>query len=839
MNKKVLFLMSLIIVLIVSLGPIFAADSTNYTVDSNTSTNLETHQNTLENNNLESNNQNNNLDTIQNLNKDINPPVKDNENPKTITVDGSSENQMDNPTIQNAIDSANNGDTILITGNNYVHVHIIVNKTLNIISQSGTKMSACPSHTTGSGSIGIFYISPEAFGTLISGFTLINNGINDESYSVLPYGIYAKSVDNVIIENCNISSNSGNGISAVNGNNFKINNVNLTSSKNGILLENMNNISILNSFITKCTVGTNISYNCRDILVNNSNISSNKLFGINLESADNVNITNNYIMYNRDGSTLQTSTIGSGILVNSNVSSLNVKGNYIVQNGIYGLLNTYKVKNLDGYNEVIDNNIFINNGAGSSARSVYTSRFIYSKNQGDYIYNEENDTYTYVGMGNGNYTTASNTIYVWHNLFLAETMCGATVTVGKDFYDTNENLVMSSVKQIKPGVYEINFYTKSTGEIAKDLNTPEIIFYLNKNNTNAEPVNGDVYRKVRIVNGVAIADFTNESYYKTNNVLTVLGPGVTKTTKPAVTRLSETYNIPDDSVLNVKKCILDIDIDDKSNVIVKVIDEDGKIVSNDNITYLVNNTPSNKIFTTDSNGEVIISDLRGSMNLTVVYVGNKYDTSNSSVIFVSLYNERKSTIIEYKNMTQKAVDFYNGERGGYFNTVLKDQDGNVLANKSVSIGFNGVVYNLVTDENGVAKLQINLAYAGIYTFAICFLGDDDYNGSFEVAKITINKKVSYLTLTGNTTAKVNVYKTLKITLTAQSATNPLKKIAVANKKVTVTVNGVTYTGTTNAQGVATVKIKINKAGTYIITTRFVGNPTYEATQITSRIVVKN
>lgn len=57
---------------------------------------------------------------------------------------------MDDPTIQNAIDSANAGDTIIIAGKSYAHCHIIVNKTLTIISTVGTSMTPCPGNTEGS-----------------------------------------------------------------------------------------------------------------------------------------------------------------------------------------------------------------------------------------------------------------------------------------------------------------------------------------------------------------------------------------------------------------------------------------------------------------------------------------------------------------------------------------------------------------------------------------------------------------------------------------------------------------------------------------------------------------
>ena len=93
----------------------------------------------------------------------------------TIIVDGSSTNQMVEPTIQTAINNASAGDTIEITGINYEHCHFIVDKPLNIISNVGTKMSTCPSNIKGSDGIGIFYFNENATGSVLSGFTFSND----------------------------------------------------------------------------------------------------------------------------------------------------------------------------------------------------------------------------------------------------------------------------------------------------------------------------------------------------------------------------------------------------------------------------------------------------------------------------------------------------------------------------------------------------------------------------------------------------------------------------------------------------------------------------------------
>ena len=157
--------------------------------------------------------------------------------------------------------------------------------------------------------------------------------------------------------------------------------------------------------------------------------------------------------------------------------------------------------------------------------------------------------------------------------------------------------------------------------------------------------------------------------------------------------------------------------------------------------------------------------------------------------------------------------------GEYFKVTLKDSEGTLLANKAVQIGFNGKIYDKETDENGVAQLQINLGYKGDYTFAICFLGDEKYNGSFAVCKIHVDPQKATLTVPNKSYAASAKTKTL--TATFKSAKGNL----IANKKVTFTVNGKTYQATTNDKGVATVKVSLNKKGTYNFTVKYGGDST--------------
>jgi nitrous oxidase accessory protein NosD len=178
-------------------------------------------------------------------------------------------NQMTDPTIQNAINSANAGDTIIINGEAYAHCHFIVNKKLTIISEVGTVMTPCPSNTQGSGSHGIFYITPEASGTIIQGFTLKDD---DEYTNERDYGIYIKGANNVQVINCSIESGIG----------------------DGIRITNATNVKITDSIIKNSNIGINI-INSTQTYISNNNITNNAKTGINISgSTKNTTIDTNH-----------------------------------------------------------------------------------------------------------------------------------------------------------------------------------------------------------------------------------------------------------------------------------------------------------------------------------------------------------------------------------------------------------------------------------------------------------------------------------------------------------------------------------------------------------------
>ena len=96
------------------------------------------------------------------------------------------------------------------------------------------------------------------------------------------------------------------------------------------------------------------------------------------------------------------------------------------------------------------------------------------------------------------------------------------------------------------------------------------------------------------------------------------------------------------------------------------------------------------------------------------------------------------------------------------------------------------------------------------------LGDDNYKGSFALALITVNLQSPKLTASA---------KTKSISATFKTANGN----AVKGKQISFTVNGKTYTAKTNSNGVATVKISLNKKGTYSAVAKFAGDTSFKAT----------
>ena len=100
------------------------------------------------------------------------------------------------------------------------------------------------------------------------------------------------------------------------------------------------------------------------------------------------------------------------------------------------------------------------------------------------------------------------------------------------------------------------------------------------------------------------------------------------------------------------------------------------------------------------------------------------------------------------------------------------------------------------------------------------------------AKIVVKKQTPKLT-TAKKTYKLKA-KTKKLAATLKTSFGKVLK----NKKITFIVKGKKYTAKTNAKGIATVKVKLTKKGTYKFTVKYSGDKTYSAISKKSKVVIK-
>ena len=211
---------------------------------------------------------------------------------------------------------------------------------------------------------------------------------------------------------------------------------------------------------------------------------------------------------------------------------------------------------------------------------------------------------------------------------------------------------------------------------------------------------------------------------------------------------------------------------------------------------------------------------------------NGSNNSNSSN-GPSSNSNRIKTSIAYNTMSTFTVNTkIDGKSGKYFTVTLKDENGNALVNKALQFGFNGKIYNVKTDSNGIAKLQINLKYKGTYTIAVSFLGDNDYYSSVIVSKVKV--KPQKLKLKTKKKAYKAGKKLKKLTATLKNK----KGKAIKGKKIVFTVNKKKYTAKTNRKGIAVVKVRLQTRKTYRFTARFAGDKTYKAVKATGSVKIK-
>jgi hypothetical protein len=274
-------------------------------------------------------------------------------------------------------------------------------------------------------------------------------------------------------------------------------------------------------------------------------------------------------------------------------------------------------------------------------------------------------------------------------------------------------------------------------------------------------------------------------------------------------------------------------VGDKTYVTIIALDKFGNLMPNINVTAILDDGKEAKTsLNENATGMVTFDDVLAGSHKLVLSSNATGNVTNQTFDFTVVI-PKVNIALSANGITTTAVNVdVDGKTGPYLTVSLKDALGNVLVNKNIQISIDSKKYALTTDKDGIAKLQLNIAKANVYTCAIAFLGDDTYNGAFNIVKVTVKKQTAKLT-TAKKTYKAKA-KTKKLTATFKSS----KGKALKGKKITFTVKGKTYKATTNAKGVATVKVKLTKKGKYTFTAKFAGDDTYNAISKKAKLILK-
>ena len=298
---------------------------------------------------------------------------------------------------------------------------------------------------------------------------------------------------------------------------------------------------------------------------------------------------------------------------------------------------------------------------------------------------------------------------------------------------------------------------------------------------------------------------------------------------PVSTSLSKTL-----TVLSTE--ITDVSIDADLNINAVLKDSDGNFIKNATILYKIG--IQNSTVRTNDNGTF---NIKGEANskVEISYAGSDLLLPSSTVISLGDENPVRSiTEVTASDLTCYAVDTSAGETGSLYKFVLKDVDGNVISNASVKFVLNNVVYDVISDNDGVASIQVNIDVANIYTGVISYLGDDKHEAAVTTTKIIVNKKSTSLSASAKSfKAKVKTKKFTATLSTIKSADGIMH--LSAGKTVTLKVNKKTFTAKTNSKGQVTFKItKLTKKGKYNAVISFVGDSIYNSAVKKVKITVK-
>ena len=568
------------------------------------------------------------------------------------------------------------------------------------------------------------------------------------------------------------------------------------------------------------------------------NVISNAFIGVNaVADVGEVVIINNTFVNIKTGIDVSTNVVGGGIVVKgnsinvSNIGILLKKGYAIIENNTinadsYGIQFT----SADSKNSIVDNNVIISGKdyaiSVAGTNTSITDNYIISK---DYY-------------GNGAVTSKSNDTIIENNTpagasintdISASINKNATIKIDVLPFDANGNVtikfngksetvsfnasqtIVYDLGVLGVGDYEVTVIyngnakynatnitkTFSIGKISDynvTLNTTDVVAGENSTLVIVLPedatgvvnvtVGKDSY-KANVTDGVASVKINSliAGDYKVN---------VTYSGDKTYEVSNNVFNLavnPMKVNLNISDVVMFYR--DGTRMVAILTDIKGNPIANATLYFTINGKTYAR--TTDTNGtaSLAINLISKIYNATILYNGSDiYDKLSKNItVTVNPTILANDTVLMYMD-------------GTVFVAKFLDKTGKALTNASVKFNINGVFYTRITDNDGVAKLNIRLRPGSYILTAYNNVTGEEKGFDITVKSLIVANDLTkyYLNATRFEATIYNKNGTLAI-----------------NKNVTFNINGVFYTRQTNENGVVGLNINL-RPGNYIITTMFDG-----------------
>ena len=705
-----------------------------------------------------------------------------------------------------------NGNVYLAEGTHIVNNQIAIFETVSIIGNGNKTL------ITNNKGNGIFQIT--ANNVAIYNCTFTNNT------GIITVGMLFNSGDNLTVDNCIFSNNSADsacvirnfGLGCCVSNSIFVNN-SATGYGGGAIYNAGENLTVINSTFEANTANSNggaIFNSVKGFNVINSTFNNNFVYGCGAAiynfggaqlSVTNSTFSNNTAfsggaIYNRWGDLF---SIADSVFVNN--SATNYAG-AVFSEGSTGH------ETEEGF--IVSNSIFKGNNAsyggaiGNSCINACVNNSTFEGNTAIYAGAIFTDADLVVGNSTFDNNIAEAAVALYngiHGVLNLSNNKYSGIDVNKT-YIYNEGILGG----VNVTVLENKTIDVSYGDVVVLSAT---ITYDNVNvsgNNLYFIINGTKIGAASFLNGSYIVNYTIGFFDK--QIVNASYEGINSTNIFVNTGVLNAEKSPNDVILTADNVVMFYN--DGSKFTAMLMDYKGNPLANMTLSFVINGI--NYTRQTNENGSASINlRLKSGVYTGCVLFngyGNYSNASKNITVNIKSTIEGSDIVKMYQNETQ-------------FQATFLDSNGDVLANTTVKFNINGVFYNRTTDDNGTARLNINLM-PGNYTLTAYNPFNDEQKGFNVLVKSLIETSDLTKYYLNASQFRAKVY-------------NKDGSLAI-NKTVNFIINGVSYNRNTDANG--TVELNINlRPGNYTITTMYenltVGNkvsvlPTLETSDLSMK-----